>query len=842
MMMWSGFREGAEKRPLVFCSAFFIVGTALGKLLWEINLLLIICCAVSVFLAALQVLIFRFFPLPRMLYVLLFFLLAGSLNFYRVVYIPQDDISRFAGSYLSVTGYVWEEPLVDGNRATFDLKVQEIKGRAGHYQPVGAQEKLEQAGSQAVTGRVRVSLYGSGEQFNYGDRIRIKGQLESPPGRRNPGGFDYQFYLLTQGVTAVLRADYHYVERLEGTGGNSIIGYSISLRNSLLQKIEQVLPPQERALLGGVLLGNREGISQAMQQNFQRAGTAHLLAVSGLHVGLLAAIFLTLLKYMRVKEQLSWVLTLTVIIIYVGVIGFKVSAVRAALLLFLGAGAFLLKREKDPLTALSAAALAVLLVKPLWLFTLSFQLSFIAALSIFIVMPFFEKHTVFLPGPLRKVLCVTLAAQLGVIPLTAYYFYEVSLISLIANVLVFPVVGAVVALGSLSAVCGFLFPGVERLMFSICGFLLTYLINTTNYLSQVPGAYVKLNPPGSLFLSGYYVFIFLLLPREEFWGKVKQMNFIKIREMFISGNKTVPLALSLTLLFIWLPVFHPGHPELTVVFLDVGQGDSAFIKTSCGRSILIDAGGSPAYLQTEDYGTDFVGERVVVPFLRHQGIKKLDMVVLSHPHEDHYGGLLAVLDNFSVDLFVTTRAESDFPLFIELMTMVQEKNIPLLYMQSGDMLSSPELTLEFFNPPENLFKGTPADLNNNSLVFRLTSGSGNVSFLFTGDAEQAAEEYMLRCENNFQSQVLKVGHHGGRSSTGKEFLEAVNPQVAVIQVGRNSFGHPSQQVLERLEEQDVIIYRNDHHGAVSVRVRGEQIQVVPFVNGFYAPIFQQSDG
>lgn len=823
--MWSDLKEGAEKRPLVLCSAFFILGIALGKILWEFDLLLLFYFAASVVLAALLSFFYRKFSLSRLTFILLLFLLAGSLNFYRSVYMPQNDISRFVGSELLVTGIVWDEPTVEGNRTSFDLKVHEVDGTVGFQ---GSQEeKAGKAGFKNVSGKIRVTLYGSGEQLNYGDRVKISGELERPPGRRNPGGFDYRFYLLTGDVSSTLRTDFRQVERLEGTGGNPLVYYSLMLRRNLLQKIEQGLPPQEGALLGGILLGNRDGIPQAMQEDFQRAGIAHLLAVSGLHVGLVAGIFLSLFKVLKVKQEFSWVFTLLIILIYLGVIGFKASALRASLLLLLGGGAFLLRREKDPLTSLAVASLFILMFKPLWLFTLSFQLSFSAALSIILLMPFLESLTDFIPAPLRKILCVTLAAQLGVFPLTAYYFFQVSFVSLLANVLVLPVVGVVVSLGFLSILVSLLFPGLEFFFFDICRLLLSYCINTAGILSEIPGAYLTLNPPSFLFFLLYYAFLFLLLPWESFRQKVREINIIKLKELACRRSRVIPVALSLTVFLIWLPVLS-GTPYFSVVFLDVGQGDAAFIETPSGGNILIDAGGRPAFLQTEEYGTDFVGERVVVPFLRHQGVKKLDMVILSHPHEDHYGGLLAVVDHFPVELFVTTQAQSDSLLFLELMKKIEEKNIPLLYLEAGDIISSPELRFELFNPPEagKLFQGTPSDLNNNSLVFRLTAGE--TTFLFTGDAEEAAEEYMLKSGFDLNSQVLKVGHHGARSSSGEEFLEAVRPNVAVIQVGRNSFGHPSAQTLERLEDNGSLIYRTDLHGAVTVRIKGDRFWVTPF--------------
>ncbi len=815
--MWKEMmQEALSKRPLFFWVLFLVMGTACGKLYFNnfqeyLSLYLIFIITGLIFL--LTLILYRRFPEYFYTGALVFFFFLGLFNFQRAIFLPPGDISNFAGSQVALEGIVWEEPLIDKNRTVFDLKVLDINDSS-------IQER--------TTGKVRVTLYGQGE-LDYGDRVELRGDLKVPPGERNPGGFDYGFHLLTRGVTATMQVrDFHQVEVLSVGEGNWFISQSLTLKNQILDIIEKNLPSEEGSLLAGIILGAREELSPRLEESFRRAGMAHVLAVSGLHIGLIALLLLQLFRLFKIKQDFSWLLILILIFIYLSVIGFKPSALRAALMLSLGAGAFLVKKDKDPLTALALAALIILIVKPLWLFTISFQMSFMAVLSIITLTPFLEEKMSLLPSLLKKIISVTLAAQLGILPLTAYYFFEISLMALLANILVLPFLGIIIGLGFLSILSTLIITYAGFFFFEINRLFLSYIIWTAEALSGIPGAYVMVNPPRPLTIFFYYFFILVLLPNSSII--ISQGKEVKTRVRHKTGKKNYSLLVGgmvLAVLLIWLPAFQ-GQPSLEAVFLDVGQGDSIFIRTFSGKNILIDGGGRPAYVYEEEYGQDFIGERVVVPFLRHQGVRKLDLVIISHPHEDHYGGLIPVIEQFPVDLIIASPAESDFFLYQNLMDLIAEKEIPLMYFRTGDSIAGNNLVMDFYNPPERLFSGTSSDLNNNSLVFKLTAGE--VDFLFTGDAEYPAENYMLESNYDLSSHILKVGHHGSSSSSGENFLEAVNPEIAVIQVGENPFGHPSFQTLESLEQREVSAYRMDRDGAVTVTTDGDKIWVESFLS------------
>lgn len=779
---------------------------------------------------------------------MLVFFLAGYLNYFRAVNLPEGDISHFAGSPATVQGIIWGVPRSGDNYQAFDLKVEEIDTFRGRGK---------------ASGKVRVSLYGRGEDLfapgedsgaglGYGDRVRVTGQLELPPVQRNPGGFDYRFFLLGQGVSALLKARGEgVVERLGEGEGNWLMARGLGFRGKVTGAIFETLPPGEASLLAGILLGSRDQLSPGLAEDFSRAGLGHLLAVSGLHLGLLVLGVLGLGRLLKLPGKAAWPLALALAFFYLVVTGFKPSTVRAFIMLCLGGGAFFLGREKDSLTAVAAAALPMLLYRPLWLFTISFQLSFAAVLSIVILVPGMVKRSRALPPYLGGLVSLTLAAQLGVMPLLAYYFFEVSPVSFFANLLVVPFMGVVVGLGFAGALSCLAFPGLAQFFFQANYFFLAGLARGAGFLASLPGAFLGVNPPGPVFLFLYYTLLLVAVPGWLAGTPVKGEGPVPRRGgkpgeggcqrlavtpwlQGIPGKRPAwspaYLALALAALLVWLPVF-PGSPSLEVYFLDVGQGDAIFINTPGGKNILVDAGGRPAYLQSEEYGSDLIGERVVVPFLRHQGVKKLDLVVLTHPHEDHYGGLLAVLEHFPVELLVTTPAESDFFLFQQLKDKAAEKGIPWKHLVAGYRFSGCQgLVMDFYNPPGWLFRGTGSDLNNNSLVFRLEWEG--VTFLFTGDAEGPAENYMVNAGHDLGSLVLKVGHHGSDTSSGEVFLGEVGPRVAVIQVGEgNPYGHPSPGALERLEYQGARVFRNDRDGAVMMSTRGSRLEVKTHVTG-----------
>jgi competence protein ComEC len=292
-------------------------------------------------------------------------------------------------------------------------------------------------------------------------------------------------------------------------------------------------------------------------------------------------------------------------------------------------------------------------------------------------------------------------------------------------------------------------------------------------------------------------------------------------------------ALAAAILLVWSGFLPPSSAgRLTVTFIDVGQGSAALVEAPCGVKILVDGGGElPLRGGTGEPGQpgepgDFgeLGERVLVPFLRRQGIRRLDLVAVSHPHEDHFGGLLPLVEAIPVGRMLISPSPGQSPYYTTLLERAAARQIPVEQAVAGQAWAcSCGLSVEVLFPPAKLLQGTGSDLNNNSLILRFRYGE--TAILFCGDIEDAAVRHLLRAKTDLAADILQVPHHGAGMASLPQFLQAVNPRLAVIPVGPNPFGHPHPQTLAALEEAGVAVYRTDWHGAVIVRTDGSRIWI-----------------
>ena len=489
----------------------------------------------------------------------------------------------------------------------------------------------------------------------------------------------------------------------------------------------------------------------------------------------------------------------------------------------LASGAIYFDRQNDLPTALAVAAFATLLYNPLHLFTASFQLSYAATAGLIYFAPILQEKisavpastgvplSSFLVKKVSPLLAVTLAAQIGVLPLVAYYFREVSLVAIFTNLLILPVMALVLGIGLFSLLLGFILP-LAGAFFNLANYpLLAYILFITTKIGSLPFAFCRVYPPHWAELCLYYAFFVALAG-----GGKSYLLFLYgyLRERVRLVHLLI-LLLFVALIFTWCGLPGSWQRPLEVVFLDVGQGDAIFIQTPRGRNILLDAGGKPAYLGN----IAETGHFVVVPYLEHRRIKKLDLAIISHPHEDHYGGFFAVLERFPVKMLAMNGDIPEKGSYCDLLALIQGKGIPREILQEDDwFVLEPSLELSVLNPPRELWQGTGGDTNNNSLVLHLRYKEAGL--LLTGDAETRAIENILRQKKIRPCQVLKIPHHGGALDNLPLFLDNLAPRTAVISVGANSFGHPHPETLSALEEKGVQVYRTDLHGAITLKSNG----------------------
>jgi competence protein ComEC len=581
------------------------------------------------------------------------------------------------------------------------------------------------------------------------------------------------------------------------------------------------LPEPYGGVLAGLLLGAQVGGGGAeMEDLFLRAGLLHLLVVSGAQVGLVAGATLLVVGALRGRHGLGLSVAAGVILLFATMVGWSPSVGRAAIMGLVGLSARLLRRDPDPASTLALAALLWLAVHPAALFGLGFQLSFAATWGLLFLSPSLTPPL--RPRWLAQLIGVTLAAQTAVAPLLAVAFQRFSPASLPANVLVLPLIAAIVPAGFGLGLAGLALPGLASAL--VPAFLppVYAIVAVARFFASVPGAQLWLPPLSWWHAAAAYV-VLGLLPR---W-----------RRGVMAWTHLLAIALSLTVLLAGGGALAAvgGGRHLTVVALDIGQGDAIFVRGPSGRTMLVDGGGEVDHADRPPRGAGLsggaerrpdIGARRLVPALRRLGVRRLSVVMLSHAHEDHVGGLPAVLENFRVDLVIDPGVPHPSPSYVRFLELVRRRRIPYVLGRQGQRIDlGGGAAAEILWPPED-GEGPVTDnpVHDRCMVARVTYGG--ISVLLTGDAEAEVEAALLRSGLTLQSTVLKVGHHGSRTSTTPEFLEAVRPSAAVISVGAgNFFGHPHRQTLWTLAARGVPIYRTDGDGAVFLRTDGRTLAI-----------------
>jgi len=661
-----------------------------------------------------------------------------------------------------------------------------------------------------VRGRVRLTLVRPAILPEYGDRLRGTFTIRRPRGFLNPGGFDYALYLGTMGVGLEGWArEGQGLERLGRGEGHRLIGLAYALRGRMVRAISQLLAPDRAALLAAITLGERSGIDRRVQEAFLGSGTYHILAISGLNVSLLAATVFIVLRALRVPRRMGAVLSGCLVTFYAALAGGSPSVVRAAVMADLYLLALILDREADSWNTLAVSAFLLLLWQPRFLFDAGFQLTFVATAAILVAAQRLPVDR--LRPPWRWVaapVLVSTAAFLGTAPILAATFHRVSPVALVANLPVVPLSGLLTGAGMLFALLAMVVPGSLGPFAALIGALVDLLVGVAAWFARLPFATVPVFPPSVPMMLSYYAAL-----GAAAWaaGGRRQLRW------------GAALASLLCVLLIGIRFAHLLTTDrLRMTVLDVGQGDAILLELPGRRVVLIDGGG----LFDDRFD---IGGRVVVPVLLSRWISRVDVVVLSHPHPDHLNGLKAVLRQVRVGEVWDGGQRASAPTYVWLQETLRQQRIPHKILEAGHVTDAfHPVEIAVLHPPPRLLRGSPrgpsSDVNSNSLVLRLRYR--DVRILLPGDIEDEAERLLLDRGAEVSAQVLKVPHHGGRTSSGPLFLARVRPTVAIVSAGhRNRFGHPHQETLERYRAIGARLFRTDLDGAVTVTTDGTHVEV-----------------
>lgn len=739
---------------------------------------------------------------------LLFFSLGASRLGVEPYFLPPHHIDRLAEEVL-------EQPLlIEGVVVSPDdspaVDAGGVENEGGRVRLLLDLQTLWLAGREIeVTGRARLTLLHPEIVPAYGEQIRGRFKLRRPRGYLNPGGFDYPFYLKTQGATLEGWAGEGETLERRGTGnGYKPFTWAYILRDRMIRAVNGLLPPEQASLLIAMTLGERTGIPGRITEAFRGSGTYHILAISGLNVSLLAGTLFFLLKAARVPLRPSALLSMGLITFYAILAGGSASVVRAAVMADVYLLGLVLDRDADSLNTLALSALGLLLWQPLLLFDVGFQLTFVATGAILVAVDRLPLAS--WPVPWRWAatpVVLSVAAFLGTAPILASAFHRLSLIGILANLPIVPLSGVLTGVGMLFAVLATVVPHYLGWFALVIGWLIDLLVSVAEWWARLPLASVQLFSPSIPMIICYYVALGAAMAAIG-------------RQWLRWAACAAALACVILVGVRLLPIFQDGRLRMTV--LDIGQGDAIVLELPGKRAILIDGGG----LFDDRFD---VGEQVVVPFLLSQWIGRLDLVVLSHPHADHLNGLQAVLRHFSVGQVWDNGERTVVPIYIWFEEVLRDKRIPHKILHNGYQTSEfAPVQIAVLHPSNPLVHSSPrghfSDVNSNSLV--LTVKYGKVTLLLPGDIEQEAEQLLLEQGADLEAQVLKVPHHGGRTSSSEPFLARVHPTLAIVSAGyRNRFRHPHQETLDRYRANGIQLYRTDRDGAVTVTSDGNTVEV-----------------
>lgn len=658
-----------------------------------------------------------------------------------------------------------------------------------------------------------------------GDRITVRVRMRAPFGTRNPGGFDYGAYLRDHGIhaVAVVRGpDRIQVRPPAVSDFREWVWWQIDRwRNQVRQAAGSTLRQPARGLFLGMIVGEQNDIPPDVRDDFMTTGTVHIISISGSHLGLLAFVsflcvrgitrrmparWLEKLSCVLTPRQLAVLATIPMVIFYTLLSGAHVATVRSLLMILLYLFAVWIGHERQIIIALGIAALCTTLSDPKAIYDLSFQLSYVSVLAIALVFRWSnnDNETDEIPQALmvrlkhwgKQYALMTFAATVGTVPLVAYYFNQVAWLGLFANAVVVPLVGLIVVPLGLGASLIVLLGGLDHLPFGwVHQELMNGLTFVVGMLATIPGAEWHVASPSILAMAGFYLCLMIALLSRK------------------TTFRVISVGVLICCLLWW--VWSPGHvfedDALRVTFLDVGQGDATVLELPGGETILVDGGA--AYERWD------IGRMVVGPYLWDRGIRRLTHVIATHPQLDHVGGLSWIIENFEIDHYWSNGIPRTNRFYQRLRDALEKKGLVERVAWAGEeIVKEGACRLISLNPrlAENgpvLHEFRGSELNNLSVVLSLTCGKHSI--LLTADAEVEALTRLMYHPLVKSATVVKIPHHGAKSSLNPQWIQRLDADTAVVSAGRgNRYGHPAEKVLQAYEHMNV--YRTDSHGAIVV--------------------------
>ena len=664
------------------------------------------------------------------------------------------------------------------------------------------------------------------EPAQQGDLTAVRGELEEIPEAANPGQFDERIYYYARKVKWYMDGEEFQILQKET---DPVLALQGRIKERISLGLQKAFGSEKSGIMEAMILGEKGNLGQENKLLFQIMGISHILAISGTHLSILGWGLYKVLIKCRLPIKASGILAAAVMVFYGGLTGNQAAAVRAVIMFGVSAGALLGKRTYDFLSALSLAAILILAESPLYLYDSSFLLSFGAVLGLAAVHPVLfppkrkrrsRKLTGRFVTGLEQGVCSSISVWSILLPVTMYFFCELSVWGFLVNLLILPTVGILLISGLAGGILGLFPAALPGQIGALPGLvLLECYIRGGKFLQELP-VFLWITGRPELWQCGIYYGILTLLllaknkrksqetgKKTPFWGKGYMKKWFPAGAMAVFG-------LSLFLLF-----FRPLEGSLKVTFLDVGQGDCACIQQESGSCYLIDGGSS---------SVSKAGQYRILPFLKEQGIRRIEGIFVSHMDEDHVNGIMELLEmsrdrktGLKIARLFLSECKETQEQREKLEKAGEEAGCQIFYIKKGSTVKKGKLNITCLSPERD-------NMESNEGSQALLAEAEGCSFLFTGDIEGMGEEQLLSVcrEAGITCDILKVAHHGSRNSTSEELLDVIRPEAAVISCGEdNLYGHPHQELLRRLEDRKIRTFQTDNTGAVFAVVKKEKIQV-----------------
>ncbi len=834
--------RGLYREPVAWVFTAYLAGIVLAGMLPMAEGKLLLCIAGG-FLTACIPRFRSFFPV----FIVAIFFLLGAVGYnLSMKRLPPDSLvlQTSPAVPVEVTGVIRSFPEVSAERTRFILDAEQCAGRRAR-------------------GRVRVTLLDapkgdsgkdSRRDLRYGDRVRLQGRFLPPRNFGNPGAFDYAGYLARKGIRLTVTTAMKNLVVLGTNRGNSLVRFVFEEKRSFHDFIRKRLDSEAGRLLPALVVGDRSGLEEDLRRRFANGGAAHLLAISGLHIGFSTLFFYTVLlglfrfllperllresRFWWMPSRLAAVGSLFFLLYYVILVGGRTASIRAAIMIGVFLLSRILERSRDLLHTLLVAAFVILLWSPPSCFAVDFQLSFAAVTAMVLYERSREENDPSagegspdggsFPLPARenrapakwtakgiRLLTITVLAFAATLPITVILFHRIPLGGLLSNLLLVPLTGLVIVpCGMVTFALFLLSPFLAVYPAKLTALGITFLLQGVDFFGTGLLRPVWVVPPPALWVILFYVILVVLLTFPRMRHSFRVVSVFVLSAFFVLATLG--------------PGKGGGDGRLHIDILDVGNAASTLLVLPDGKTVLIDGGG--AYASSWD-----VGRNVILPALLTLGIRRIDLMILTHPHPDHLNGLVGLLEEFPVGEVWDGWRTFPSEWYRRFRQIIEAKGIPRRYIGDGrTTFPWGRVVLEVFRCKTPLGKNRHSQVNNGSMIVKVTLG--RFSFLNTADLEAEGEKAILdRYGPALKATVLEVGHHGSRTSTTEIFLDTVRPEAAVISVGAcNPFGHPAAEVLGRLRyiAPRKSLLRTDRDGMIHIETDGTTCRVTIFREGF----------